>query len=149
MAEKITKSQRQTTKNLLSKIFNIEKNVEAIERNIYDVSDNLDTYIELSYEILIFIKARKGIEKNLISKTIENLKNGRYGKNSFFYDTCRQEQNEEDAFIVKPFEVDEGVLECICGSRRTFSHPLQVKSGDEGTTIFAQCAECGNRWRHG
>ena len=55
---------------------------------------------------------------------------------------------EYDSFLIKPFEVDEGVLECNkCGSNKTFSYSKQTRSGDEATTVFATCSNCGTSWK--
>ena len=48
---------------------------------------------------------------------------------------------------LSPAEVEEGVLECKCGSKRTISFTLQTRSGDEGTSVWARCVECGNKWQ--
>ena len=52
----------------------------------------------------------------------------------------QQKMDEYDQFLVKPFEVEEGVLECNkCGSKKTFSYSKQTRAGDEATTVFATC----------
>ena len=65
---------------------------------------------------------------------------------------------ERDEFIVKPFEVAEGVLTCsgrikkgerkgqICGSKKTYSYNLQTQSCDEGTAVKVTCASCRHSW---
>ena len=54
---------------------------------------------------------------------------------------------EYNSFILKPFEVDEGVLTCNkCGSNKTYSYTKQTRSGDEATTVFAICSNCNARW---
>lgn len=55
---------------------------------------------------------------------------------------------EEDTFLSKPAELEEGVLECPrCGSTKTFSFTKQVRSADEGMTVFGICSKCGKNWR--
>ena len=53
----------------------------------------------------------------------------------------------EDYFISNPLEIEKGVLICKCGSQKTISFQRQTRSADEGFTTFAQCIECGTRWR--
>jgi DNA-directed RNA polymerase subunit M/transcription elongation factor TFIIS len=53
---------------------------------------------------------------------------------------------QEDNFLKNPFEVQEGVLECRCGSKRVFSYQKQTRGADEPMTTFAQCVKCGNKW---
>ena len=85
-------------------------------------------------------------------KTKDELKdlliNGKYQFNSDVYEDVRYRMKEFELFILKPFEVDEGVLTCNkCGSNRTFSYTKQTRSGDEATTVFAVCSICNARWK--
>ena len=46
------------------------------------------------------------------------------------------------------YNVDEGMLRCSkCKSRNTDFYEKQTRSADEPTTKFAQCYNCGARWR--
>ena len=36
-----------------------------------------------------------------------------------------------------------------CGSNSVFSVAKQVRSADEGTSVFNKCRECHNKWRDG
>jgi DNA-directed RNA polymerase subunit M/transcription elongation factor TFIIS len=55
--------------------------------------------------------------------------------------------DEKEQFIEKPFEIEEGVVECDqCGSKRTFSYQKQVRSSDEGFSLFVTCVECKTSW---
>lgn len=49
--------------------------------------------------------------------------------------------------ITCPAEAEEGVYRCECGSNRTFSFSIQLRSADEPMTCFITCASCGKRWR--
>lgn len=56
-------------------------------------------------------------------------------------------QAEYDNYILNPFEVVEGVLDCLkCKSRRVFSTSIQNRAADEPLTTVAKCAQCGYRW---
>ena len=37
----------------------------------------------------------------------------------------------------------------IYGSNKVFSIARQVRSADEGTSVFNKCRECHNKWRDG
>ena len=63
------------------------------------------------------------------------------------YEKVRTEEQEEDDYITNPAEVEEGALQCRCGSKRTVSVTLQTSSGDESTAVWAQCTECKRKWR--
>ena len=36
-----------------------------------------------------------------------------------------------------------------CGSNNVFSIAKQVRSADEGTSVFNKCRDCHNKWRDG
>ena len=50
--------------------------------------------------------------------------------------------------LEKPAETFSGPLyTCFkCGSNNVFSVPKQVRSADEGATIFNECRDCQNKW---
>lgn len=74
--------------------------------------------------------------------------NGEYlGFNHPAFEDVRLRLAEQDEFTEHPFQVEEGVVECRCGSKRTFSTQVQTRSSDEGYSLFVQCVECGAKWR--
>ena len=100
-------------------------------------------YIEYLYEISLQLK-----QNTKITPIFENLKKGKVGWNNPVFDDILRNQQEQDDFLVNPFEIEEGVQECNkCGSKRTFSYQKQTRSSDEGMTTFIQCV-CGNKWRY-
>ena len=36
-----------------------------------------------------------------------------------------------------------------CGSNNVFSMAMQVRSANEGTSVFNECRDCHNNWRDG
>lgn len=63
-------------------------------------------------------------------------------KNDAFIEFHHDEKEEE--FL----EAVEGILKCMgCGSRKVQSFNKQTRGGDEGTTVFARCTQCGRGWR--
>ena len=131
------------------------------------ISDK-DTIVDLNNNIVTALKNYK--EKfplentsNLYIRTVYNiiysLKNGtpidqikmdlsclRLGWNTFTYDDVRPEVQEEDDFLENPFIVEEGALECVCGSKKVMSYQKQTRSLDEPSTTFAQCTRCRRKW---
>jgi len=75
-----------------------------------------------------------------------------YGEHFIWYQRefldMQNKLDEENYFRTSPIDLEEGALECKCGSKRTISYQRQTRSADEGFTTFARCVECGNRWRH-
>ena len=53
---------------------------------------------------------------------------------------------EQNNFIETPFEIEEGVLECDCGSKRVFSYQKQSRSADEPMSTYATCMACKKQW---
>lgn len=64
------------------------------------------------------------------------------------FDHAKQLHEEEQLYLTKPIEVEEGVNVCNkCGSNRCMSYSKQTRSSDEGTTVFCMCAKCGAVWK--
>jgi len=78
----------------------------------------------------------------------ENIFNSKIGLDHTFFDTYKNLEKEENEFITNPMVVDEGIFECPkCSSKRTMSWGKQIRSGDEGTSVFAKCIDCNHNWR--
>lgn len=120
------------------------KNLEVFDKLIYNISgDDEDKYNEILLEIVDYISNKKPLKQ-----IVEILLEEQIGYNSVHFDEIKSLQEEQDNFIIKPFEIEEGVLECgKCGSKKTFSYSKQTRGGDEGTTVFAVCANCNARWK--
>ena len=130
-------------KQVLSNYIKNSKNVNVIENKINKVTCNQDEYKSLILEI-VNVK-RNGSSSKCI---MDILKQGYFLDNRKEYVEFRAKIEEHDGFLVKPFEVEEGVLECgKCGSNKTISYTKQTRSGDESTSVFALCYECNNKWK--
>lgn len=56
-------------------------------------------------------------------------------------------QKEIDTLVYKP-EREAGVYTCRkCKSNNIDTYEVQMRSGDEPMTIFANCTECGFKWK--
>lgn len=130
-------------KQVLSNYIKSSKNVNVIENKINKVTCNQDEYKSLILEIVN--AKRNGSSSKYI---MDILKQGYFLDNRKEYVEFRAKIEEHDGFLVKPFEVEEGVLECgKCGSNKTISYTKQTRSGDESTSVFALCYECNNKWK--
>ena len=124
--------------NSLRIFLNKEQNIKIIEKNMYDLSKN---YLLDLYETINDINI--GTKLNNILHDIKNCKIG--WKHNSFKDLIFEEE-EQNNFIIQPFEVYEGVLICNCGSKRVYSYQKQSRSADEPMSTYANCMACGNKW---
>jgi DNA-directed RNA polymerase subunit M/transcription elongation factor TFIIS len=129
---------------ILSTIFVSSKKVKAIE-DMLNKQFSKDELNNVVYNIYGDYLANIPIE------TIEeDIKKKCLNWSSSAWNEQKHAQQELDDFITTPQTVEEGVLKCDkCGSFRTFSYTKQVRSSDEGASIFVWCAndKCGARWR--
>ena len=138
---------RKCGKTSLSKILKIEKNITILEKNIYEAAVKIDNnntqiaYQDICMDVITMIN--QGTKLNTI---LQKLKKGKLMYDSELFNDVRDSLSEQQNFLENPFEVDEGVIECKCGSRRTISFSKQTRCGDEGTTVFAKCVDCGKSW---
>lgn len=128
---------------ILGKYLSNEKNIEILEKCVFYYCSNRDEYLSNIYEIVEMI-----CDKVKLKDIIYRVKNKIIGINSDDFRDIQDKIKEEESFIIKPFEIDEGVLECgKCGSKKTYSYTKQTRSGDESTTVFAICCNCNNSWK--
>ena len=134
---------RQLGVQVLSKYISSDKNVKLLEKNVNTVSNNQGDYKKLILELVNY--KREGMSSKDILKLLKSKKVLEDGSK---YEEYRIKLKEHDGFLIKPFEVDEGVLECgKCGSNKTISYTKQTRSGDESTSVFALCYNCNNKWK--
>lgn len=127
---------------ILMSIFKNSKKAEIMEKILnktYSSSELANIAYNIYGEFLSGVSPQK-IEQDIVKNTLT--------WNSECWAELKQEQADLDDFITNPLQVEEGVETCKkCGSKRTFSKQLQVRSSDEGFTTFCACAQCGTRWR--
>jgi len=82
-----------------------------------------------------------------IKTVVSELEKNVLGFYSSEYADLRHLQNERDKLMATPLEVQEGIHTCKCGSKRTCSYTMQVRSADEGATTFVTCVQCHRRWQ--
>lgn len=83
------------------------------------------------------------------SNVIQTIKNKKLGWESEMYDNISNKLKEYDDYLVKPFEVVDGVVECPkCHCKKTWSVQKQTRGSDEPMTTFSRCVECNHQWAY-
>ena len=131
-------------KAVFEKIFKSKNISKGVTNMVWKNIVNLDDKKRRKYLFIIL----NDLEKNDIEVVVEKISKDQYYWGDNIYVETKEKIEEQDNFLVNPFEVEEGVLECRCGSRRVFSYAKQVRSCDEGTSVFATCVECKAQWVH-
>lgn len=140
---------RDNGKIALGTILNIEKNINVIEKYIFEAalsSSEDEDIIEENYNQYIYQIIGDILAGNKLKITLSNIKAKKLGWEHSSFEEYSFKLREQDDFIMKPFEVEEGVLQCRCGSKRVFSFSKQIRASDEGTSIFAECVACKSKW---
>jgi DNA-directed RNA polymerase subunit M/transcription elongation factor TFIIS len=88
------------------------------------------------------------LEGRSLKDVLTGIKSGKTAWSHESFDTSSRQFTEQDDFIENPFEVEEGVLECKCGSKRVFSYSKQTRGADEPMTTFAICVACNAKWTY-
>lgn len=129
----------------LKPYFGKQKNIDYILKK----TSGLDQALKI-YQILCMIEDPSEPQKDVLQKVIMYLKNDQLLWSNPTFDDAKLKIEEENEFMVCPYELSEGVLECgQCGSKKIFSFTKQTRSMDEPTTVFALCSECGKKWSEG
>lgn len=135
-------------KNALKTVLTQEKNIDTIEKYVYQISCKNNSNLEENYTRNLYQIIGDIIDEVKLKTILENIKNNKLSWNHHSFDEmniCVAEQND---FIKNPFEVEEGVFQCKqCGSKRVYSYAKQDRSCDEGTSVYAQCVACKAKWR--
>lgn len=143
-------------RHVLSQILKRPNNVDTLERYIFKYTTDEEEYVNVLYEIATEITSESSKTTRLnstLKTTLQQILSRIFERKTLWnhpsFEDVRKLIEEEDEFTTRPFEVEEGILQCYkCQSKKTFSYQKQTRSADEGATTFAQCVECGNRWRH-
>lgn len=140
--------EREQVCELFKKYIQQEQNIRVLEKYIYEYSKNSQEYTSLVYSIMYTLQTTDKKKSETMRQIVEQLYSRQTRWNHDVYSPFKKRQEEEDNFRLSPFEIEEGVIECKCGSKRTISFQRQTRSADEGSTTFAQCVQCGSKWRH-
>lgn len=140
-------------KQMIQTVLKNPVNIDIIEKYIHGANQYSEQdYLTAIYECVGFfighLETKQQITAADVKECIELHVLRRSGYDDPIFDDVRYKMNEIDDFAIRPFEIEEGVIECKCGSKRTISYQRQTRAADEGATTFSQCVECGAKWRH-
>ena len=67
------------------------------------------------------------------------------------FDSAREKVKRAIGQLEKPQQAfSNSLYTCFkCGSNNVFSVSKQVRSADEGTSVFNECRDCHNKWKDG
>ncbi len=142
---------RQLGKDALSTVLNVEQNVVTFDKYIYNYSVQQtedEEEIEVIYTDLIYQLIGDILSGHKLKTILSNIKQNKLGWKHSQFEEVLFRQQEQDDYILNPFNVDEGVVECPkCGGNRTFSYTKQDRSSDEATSVYSTCVKCKYQWR--
>ena len=105
----------------------------------YDDTDKLDKIYEMAFQM-----QEDGHD---LKHIFQSLKESKLGLSHPDFSVVSKKMEETDLFMNKTFETEEGVNECgKCKSKRTISFTKQVRSADEGASVFITCIDCKHRF---
>ena len=143
----MTSEVRSKGKLALATVIKQEKNISVVEKYINKTAkkgEDYDTvYVKIIYQTVGDIL--KGKDLKIL---VKDIKKELICWNHPTYTSIKNRLDEHDEFIINPFEVEEGVTACKCGSVRVFTYQRQVRSADEPMSTFAQCVKCKAKWTY-
>jgi DNA-directed RNA polymerase subunit M/transcription elongation factor TFIIS len=148
---------RKPSIQFLEKLLKNKTNAERLERSVYNhiIRDYKSKNIKLTlsskefrqsysrqiYSIMSLMKSMSFLQvKACFDNDVEYFARGSF-KNEKIQDEKRLR------LITHVSEPVAGIHKCKCGCDKVYSYELQLRSGDEGMTVFLQCSSCGRKWR--
>ena len=140
---------RNKGKSALRTVLNDERNIDIIEKHIYNITVKKYPYnISENYNINLYQIIGDILNGKKLNEILSDIKKTKIGWDHSSFDEMVNCMAEQNGFLQNPFEVEEGVFQCkACGSRRVFSFSRQERSCDEGTSVYAQCVACKSKWK--
>jgi len=141
---------RNTGKQALSTVLNDKKNIDILEKHLYNFTiqknENEENIID-EYNLYIYQVIGDILKEEKLKNILENIKKNKIGWEHTCFSEMANSIAEQNDFIQNPFQVEEGVFTCKnCGSKRVYSYTKQDRSGDESTSVYAQCVACKTKW---
>lgn len=142
----------------LSSVIKQEKNINIVENYIHKEAKNVNKETkngedsqqsyEKRYTKVLYQTVGDIIRDVNLKQLVKNIKNSLVCWEHPDYVGVKRRIEEQDDFIINPFEVEEGVTKCHCGSERVFTYSKQERGGDEPMTTHAKCVKCKAQWSY-
>lgn len=124
----------------LRTVFKSEKNVRLFMKELEDRENAEDVAYSIIGDKLADLP---------LSEIRKSLRENKIGREHPTFDEISARIAEQDDYILKPIDVEEGVQVCPrCGSSRTISYQKQTRSADEPMTTICHCVECDKGWHY-
>jgi DNA-directed RNA polymerase subunit M/transcription elongation factor TFIIS len=122
-----------------------EKNLKILSNKILEICNNDEKLCKtVVFQIITDLKNKKKLPD-----VLKELKEKKILWKHVDYADIIAEEEEQDNFIIQPFEIIEGITQCNkCGSNRVFSFTKQTRGGDESSTTFNECLQCKSKWSY-
>ena len=122
-----------------------EKNLKILSNKILEICNNDEKLCNtVVFQIITDLKNKKKLPD-----VLKELKEKKILWKHVDYADIIAEEEEQDNFIIQPFEIIEGITQCNkCGSNRVFSFTKQTRGGDESSTTFNECLQCKSKWSY-
>ena len=137
---------RESGKKALSLVLTNDKNITIFDKYIYEFCDKTYENIEKNYTLILYNLINDIQNGENLKNIFNNIKKNKLSWNHCFYNNMILEENEQNNFLVTPFEIEEGVLECDCGSKLVLSYQKQSRSADEPMSTYSKCMKCNKQW---
>lgn len=141
----------------LQTVFNKQKNIDIFTNEINEVSKSLkegkeereednDTLSkDITYQTCGLLLQQKYDNKDILKQ----LKKKKVLWSSTSFEQIESKLQEHDQYLVQPFDVVDGVVECPkCKKSKTWSIQKQTRGADEPMTTFSKCVSCGFSWAY-
>jgi DNA-directed RNA polymerase subunit M/transcription elongation factor TFIIS len=131
----------------LGTVLNQTQNIKIVEKCIHKKAKKEDDY-DTTYKKFLFQTVGDIIKGKDLKALVKDIKKEKIGWAHPIFSDIKNRIEEHDEFIINPFEVEEGVTTCHCGSRRVFTYQKQTRGSDEPMTTFARCVKCKAQWTY-
>ncbi len=131
----------------LETVLSKQTNINIVEKCIHKKAKKADDY-ESIYKKILYQTVGDIITGINLKDLVKNIKRELVGWNHPVFSDIKNRIEEHDEFIINPFEVEEGVTTCHCGSGRVFTYQKQCRGSDEPMTTFAKCVACKAQWSY-